>query len=80
MPRAFKGARFQTGRGRTESGRRGARFPKKGKPKEQPQTTAAYPASYSRPCPACGTMIQKGDLLRKSGAHVDCPEQREARS
>lgn len=74
MPRAFKGARFQTGRGRTDSGRRGARFPKKRREKEQGQTPTEYRATYSRPCPTCGVMIKEGDLVRKSGAHSECKD------
>ena len=31
MPRAYKGVRFQTGRGRTETGRKGARQSKSGR-------------------------------------------------
>jgi hypothetical protein len=71
MPRAYKGVRFQTGRGRTETGRKGARQSKSGRETKP----TVYEARYSRPCPACGRSIDKGARLRKLdgvSVHEDC--------
>jgi ribosomal protein L37AE/L43A len=61
MPRSYKGVRFQTGRGRTASGRVGARSGRHGRVNKP----MILPGAYSRACPACGATITRGMNLAK---------------